>query len=299
MVNTPIVYIVFNRPELTARSFAVIRKIRPERLFLIADGPRPNVSGDERRCDEVRRIIAQVDWPCDVTRLFAEENLGCMRRITSGLDFVFANVPEAIILEDDCMPDLSFFRYCDELLERFRTVDQIGVVSGNNFQPATWSSGNSYYFSRYPHCWGWATWSRAWQKLDRDMSCWPSLRESDWLKSLFQNRCDQWYWRNMFDETLTGRINSWAVRWVLTCWTEGLLTVLPDKNLVTNVGFGADSVNNLVEDKRAMVPSESIDFPMQHPDLVIRNTQADDHTQKTFFLRGSLQRAKATLRCWL
>lgn len=299
LVKTPVVYIVFNRPELTARSFDLIRRARPERLFVVADGPRSSVSGEDRRCAAVREIVSQVDWPCEVTREYAEENLGCMRRITSGLDAVFAAVPEAIILEDDCMPDLTFFRYCDELLERYRDQERVGAISGDNFQPPSWSSGASYYFSRYPHCWGWATWRRAWLLMDREMSKWADLRQGDWLRSLFPQRCDQWYWRRMFDETYAGRIDSWGFRWTLTCWVEGLLTALPDSNLVTNVGFGGEGTHNQAEDNRAIVPTEPMTFPLRHPDKVARHAEADDYTQRTVYLRGRVQRFKSTLRSLL
>jgi len=295
-LQTPVVFIVFNRPELTKQSFALLRRAQPCTLFLVADGPRPGVSTDITRCQSVRDIVSEIDWHCQVTRIFATENLGCMCRITSGLNEVFTLVPEAIIVEDDCMPDATFFRFCEEMLERYRDDLRVGAVSGDNFQKRGRASERSYYFSRYPHCWGWATWRRAWQRLDLYMEGWPALRDKNWLEGLFPRSCDQLYWRKMFDETSMGRIDSWAFRWTLTCWVEGFLTVLPSVNLVTNVGFDGGGTNNLKRDSRAYVPSESMIFPLNHPLSVFAGVRADNYTPGTLFRRSLWLRCLEALK---
>src|SRR5712691_1210425 len=183
-LRTPVVLIVFNRPEITAQSFAAIRAARPTQLFIIADGPRPNVSGDEEKCAATRAVVEKVDWPCQILRKFAESNLGLRRNVSEGLDWVFRQTEEAIILEDDCLPDPTFFPFCDAMLERYRDDGRIGMISGTN--PSAHLAppdGESYFFSRYYYIWGWATWRRAWQLYDREMTAWPAMRRSGWLKA--------------------------------------------------------------------------------------------------------------------
>lgn len=287
-LQTAVVFIVFNRPEMTMRSFASIRKARPSRLFIIADGPRSDVPQDIERCRSVRQIVENPDWPCSVSNIFSDENLGCMKRISSGLNYVFSIVSEAIIIEDDCLPDPSFFRYCEELLERYRFDERVGVVSGDNFQPLDWKTEHSYYFSRYPHCWGWASWRRAWERCDINMEQWASLRESKWLRHLFPDNKDRCYWEKMFDDTLAERIDSWAFRWTLSCWVNGMLTVLPAKNLVTNVGFDESGTNNLCKDSSASIPSHVLTFPLLHPASIVPDIKADMYTQRTIFRRSLL-----------
>lgn len=298
-LQTPVVFIVFNRPEMTMRSFASIRQARPQQLFIIADGPRSNVIQDNDRCRSVRHIVETPDWPCDVRRIFAEENLGCMRRISSGLDEVFSVVTEAIILEDDCIPEPSFFRYCEELLDRYRFDERVGAVSGDSFQMPGWKTMHSYYFSRYPHCWGWATWQRAWERCDIGMECWPSLRESGWLAQLFPNGKDRLHWEKMFDDTFALRIDSWAFRWTLSCWVTGMLTALPAKNLVTNIGFDELGTNNRSKDVSASISSYAMPFPLSHPTEIAADYNADMYTQRTIFRRSMVSNVLNTLRRFL
>ncbi len=179
--KSPVAFLVFNRPETTRKVFAEIARTRPPKLLVVADGPRRDQPGESDRCAEVRRIIEGVDWDCEVLTNYAEENMGCERRVSSGIDWVFANVDEAIFLEDDCLPHPSFFRFCDEMLKRFRNNDKIMTICGDNFQFGSRPSSFSYYFSRYCHIWGWASWRRAWNFYDVRISHWPELKKSGWL----------------------------------------------------------------------------------------------------------------------
>src|SRR3954451_2850867 len=174
--------IIFRRPEYTARVFERIREARPERLFVIADGPRPGNADDARRCEQARAVVEGVDWRCEVVRDFAEENLGLKRRIPSGLDWVFDEVEEAIVLEDDCLPHPSFFGYCEEALARHRDDARVTTISGDCFDFAGERGSASYRLSRYPLIWGWATWRRAWRAHDPALRRWPELRGRRWLK---------------------------------------------------------------------------------------------------------------------
>jgi hypothetical protein len=183
-LRTPVAFIIFNCPETTDRVFEQIAKAKPSKLLVIADGPRENSPGEAERCAAVRSIIDNVDWDCEVLTNYSDVNLGCKRRIASGLDWVFDTVEEAIILEDDCLPDPTFFRFCDELLEKYRDDERITMISGDNFQFDRKKTDSSYYFSRDPHIWRWASWRHVWKNYDVDMQLWPEIRDGGWLNYL-------------------------------------------------------------------------------------------------------------------
>jgi hypothetical protein len=198
-MNTPVVLIVFNRPDPTAQVFAAIREAQPSQLFLISDGPRANRPDDLEKCRAVRAVIDQVDWPCDVQTNYAEKNMGCKYRVASGLDWVFSVVEEAIILEDDCLPHPSFFKYCEELLEKYRDDRRIGIISGHNNLFGYRRSADSYYYSNIPYIWGWATWRRTWEAYDFNISLWPEVRDSNRLKDIFKHAIEVNTWTSIFD----------------------------------------------------------------------------------------------------
>src|SRR4030095_1100293 len=133
-LQTPVALLIFNRPETTARVLAEIRNARPAKLLIIGDGPRPGEPADAERCLAARAAAANIDWGCEVLKNYSDVNLGCGQRPASGLDWVFQNVDRAIIMEDDCLPHPTFFRFCDELLEHYRDDERVMTVSGNNFQ---------------------------------------------------------------------------------------------------------------------------------------------------------------------
>src|SRR3989344_7840291 len=164
-LTTPVAFLLFNRPETTARVFAASARAKPPNLLVVADGPRANRPGEAELCAAARAVIEKVDWDCEVVTHFSEVNLGCKCRMSSGVDWVFQTVPEAILLEDDCLPHPSFFRFCEEMLEGYRNDERISMIGGTNFQKGRERSPDSYYFSRYTHIWGWASWRRAWQKI--------------------------------------------------------------------------------------------------------------------------------------
>jgi hypothetical protein len=215
-----------------------IRSARPHRLYVAADGPRERF-GERARCEEARLIASTVDWPCEVHTLFREHNLGCGIAVSTAINWFFERETEGIILEDDCVPCPSFFRYCDELLERFRYDERIMCISGDNFQQGRSVTSYSYYFSRYMHCWGWASWRRAWRLYDFNMNFWADYRQLRGLESwsdgdpTFVN-----YWTEIFDRVARGEIDTWDYQWLFTCWAQHALACLPVRNLVTNIGFG-------------------------------------------------------------
>lgn len=277
-MQTPVALILFNRPELTARVFAAIRGARPARLFLIADGPR--TSAERARTDAARGVVAQVDWPCEVSTRFADGNLGCGRNVAAGLDWVFGQCDRAIILEDDCLPHPSFFPFCEELLARYADEHRVSMISGDNFQPADRpvpATGESYYFSAIAHVWGWATWRRVWTRwFDASMQAWPADRETAWLYDLLlDDRVRQTY-RRAFDAVHAGRVDTWDAQWQLAVWRSRGLVALPSGNLVSNLGFGADATHTKKADSRdANLPVVPMRFPLAHPRAIVRDAAAD------------------------
>jgi hypothetical protein len=274
--ETPIVFLIFRRPDLTSNVFEAIRQAQPKQLLVVADG-----SCNESEvilCQQTRAVIESVDWDCEVLRNYADENLGCRKRVSSGLDWVFAQVEEAIILEDDCLPHPSFFRYCQELLEYYREDERIWCISGDNFQDGQWRGNGSYYFSNYPHCWGWASWRRAWQKYDRDLVNWPVFRDHQHLKSVFNSDQEVTYWQNILERLyVSGHPNSWDYVWGFTCWQNRGLSILPNVNLVSNIGFQIDSTHTTQESKLANLPVSNIGV-IKHPSYMICHHDADMYT---------------------
>ena len=185
-VKTPVVLIAFNRPDTTLQVLAALSQVRLSHLLVILDGPRSEHPDDMKKCTEVRRLIEEMDWKCDISTNYAESNMGLRRRVSSGLNWAFEQVERAIILEDDCVADPTFFRFCDELLDKYEEDQRTFMISGNNYQFGRRQSPYSYYFSIYAHIWGWATWRRAWQYYDDRMTLWPHVRENHLLSAYFK-----------------------------------------------------------------------------------------------------------------
>ena len=281
--ETPILFCTFNRPRLTERVFASIREQRPKTLFFSCDGPRANHPDDVANVSAVRSILANVDWPCEVHTRFPEENLGCKRAISSAIDWAFEHVEELIILEDDCLPGPSFFGFCHDLLERLRDEPRVMMISGNNFQTQPTSS-NSYYFSRWPHIWGWATWKRAWDLFDVDIHSWPQLKQNEQLKPQFPDQIEYDHWCRTFDAQHAGQIDTWDFPWMYAVWENDGLSVLPERNLVSNIGFGKEATHTLdPESVLAGLPAHDIG-EIVHPERVEVNLAADRYTWQSIFL---------------
>jgi len=295
-LNTPVAFIIFNRPDTTARVFAEIAKAKPPQLLVVADGPRLNRQGEEERCASTRAIINQVDWPCEVLTNYSSVNLGCKNRVASGIDWIFEQVPEAIILEDDCLPHSSFFRFCEELLEKYRHDERIGMISGDNFQFGQYRGDGSYYFSRYHHIWGWASWRRAWSHYDREASAWPLIRDGRALDSLLQNASERRYWSHIFDAVNKGLIDTWDYQWTLSSWAQGMCSVMPNVNLISNIGFGADATHTLGASVYADLPVQPMTFPLKHPTLFLPDTEADAYTSRNMFSNSLRRRVLQKIR---
>jgi hypothetical protein len=276
-LNTAVAFIVFNRPKTTSIVFEQIRKAKPTELFLIADGPRQNRPGEKDACDQVRKIVSNVDWNCQVHKNFSDENLGCKNRLSSGITWLFENVEKAIILEDDCFPDQSFFRFCDELLEVYKDSDEIMLISGNKVLPHKIQTDSSYYFSSFNHIWGWATWRRAWEHYDIKMKQWHEINQSEFLAGFVNNQEAVKFWKTLLNEVYVGKIDTWDYQWQYSTWLRNGFSVIPSRNLVINLGFNNQSTNTTSSGGLySKMELESLSFPLKHPFRISRNFAADN-----------------------
>lgn len=283
--STPVGLIIFNRPDLTEKVFAAIAHAKPKKLFVVADGPRLDRPGETDKCDKTRSIIQKIDWDCELFTNFSESNMGCGRREASGLDWIFSQVEEAIILEDDTFPAPSFFTYCQELLARYRHDERVMTISGNNFQGGQTRTDYSYYFSKYHHTWGWATWRRAWQYYDYHMSLWPLFRDSKFLDLVCDNPYELQYWQKIFEQMYVDPsvIDTWDYQWTFTCWAQSGLSISPNENLISNIGFNrADAAHTTGESSFANLPTSNL-YELKHPPFVLKERNADSYTFDNVF----------------
>jgi hypothetical protein len=289
-MHSPILFIVFNRPDVTRQVFDVIRDAKPPRLYIAADGPRKNRLGEVEQCQAVQNIASQVDWPCKVSKLIREENLGCKVAVSTAIDWFFSCEPEGIILEDDCLPDPSFFQFCDELLEKYRDDEHVGMISGDNFQKGIQRGDGAYYFSQFCHIWGWASWARAWNKYDVNLAQWPKLKAKDWLGSLGFSEAETTYWQKKFDRVYSKQQDTWDYQWTFACWLHNMLAVMPNTNLISNIGFGHQATHTTAESIYANMATNPMNFPLCHPCQVTQNIDADCFTSRHMFTTSLLRR---------
>ena len=283
-MRTAVGLIVFHRPEQTERVLAEIARARPPRLLVAADAPRDEVPGEADACMAVREIIDRVDWPCEVVTDYADRHLGCGLRESSAMDWFFEREEEIVILEDDTLPSQGFFRYCEELLDRYRDDERVMAIGGNNLFRGRQVSPYSYFFSRYLQSWGWASWRRAWRYYDYEIKLWPSLRETEWLKTVIEDQRAIAYWRDIFDRI--DRHDTWDYQFLFACWAQHGLAIVPAVNLVSNIGYGVKAAHTTrANDPLANIPAVEMPFPLQHPPFMVRNVEADALTDRESFLR--------------
>ena len=278
-VKTAVVLIIFRRPDTTQRVFQAIRDVRPKQLFIVADGPRSDIRGEREKCQATRRVVAKdnIDWDCKVYRNYADENMGCKHRFVSGLDWVFEQVDEAIILEDDCLPNNSFFRFQDAMIEKYRSDNRIMHVAGTNMGVDRSFEKNSYYFSKQTFIWGWGTWKRAWKKYDAKIEMWKNLRkEKNIWKDILVNKREIKVRKRLWNRVFKGEIDTWDYQWLFNVLVNGGMSVVPNDNLVSNIGFGIEAVHTSNTDSPfSNLPLEKMSFPLNHPDTVLRDVDAD------------------------
>ena len=275
-LSTPVIFIVFNRPDTTRRVFETIAAARPRTLLVIADGPRADRPGEAERCAEVRAIAAAVSWPCDLLTNFSDVNLGCDPRIVSGLDWAFSLVEEAIILEDDCLPDPSFFPFCSALLARYRGDSRVASISGTNLIQNDTALADSYFFSLLGGSWGWATWRSQWATLDRKVLSWPALKQAQVLEQIFDDARGRRLWNRIFNELYrAGEQSPWDYRWTYTRIFQHRFTIMPRVNLIRNIGFGPGASHTTSPDRRHQPTLQRMQFPLTHPAAMVWSRRLD------------------------
>lgn len=277
-LSTPVVLLIFNRPDTTVRVFAAIRAARPQRLFVVADGPRPNRLDDIQKCAEVRRIVERIDWPCEVLRNYSDANLGCRQRVSSGLDWVFSHVEEAIILEDDCLPDPSFFRFCQEMLCRYRNEKRIMSICGSNLLGSWKADVQGYHFSQCFGVWGWATWRRAWDFYDVNMLLWQKPESRQRIHNVLGGGALYRMRVLDFDRVAEGRVDTWDYQWTFAQLMQAGLSLVPAVNLISNIGFDADATHT-VDSKNsfAALPLFACRFPLENNQNVAADRDYDEY----------------------
>ncbi|PJJ59783.1 nucleotide-diphospho-sugar transferase [Hymenobacter chitinivorans] len=294
-LDTPVLFLVFNRPEPTRQVFEAIRQAQPPRLYVACDGPRPGRPAEAELCAEVRRLITEgLDWPCELHTFFRDENLGCALNVSAAITWFFEHEPEGIILEDDCLPGPDFFPFCQELLARYRHDTRVMHIGGNNYsreaglpQPV---DGTSYFFSGHVQSWGWASWRRAWQHYDFRFSLLPALRQQQQLAHLYPSWLERTYWLGKFEQMRLSRgrhslLDTWDYQWHFTIAANSGLTIVPLVNLVQNIGFGPDATHTLsTEDPYHAREAQPLRFPLRHPATVLRDWPRDEQNFHEFLV---------------
>jgi hypothetical protein len=276
-MNTPIVLLIFCRPSSTEKVFEAVRQAKPSKLLVVADGPRADKPGEAEKCQAARSVIEQVDWDCEVLTNYSDVNLGLKQRVSTGLDWAFSLVEEAIILEDDCLPHPTFFSYCEELLEKYRENEQVMMVGGSNLLLKWHPDVQSYYFSYFNSCWGWATWRRAWNCYDIEMKRWEDPETRAKIRELLANEKHYQACEKMFDRVYREEINSWALRWFFARLANAGLSITPSVNLITNIGFTKEATHHKSKrDPRAFLPITPLFFPLKHPRVVERDLKFEN-----------------------
>lgn len=294
--NCPILFIVFNRPNETLQVFNAIKDKRPSKLYIAADGPRKEKDGEDIKCEQVRNIFTQIDWDCKVIKLYREINLGCGLAVSSAITWFFEQEEMGIILEDDCLPNLSFFDYCDQLLNKYKDDKRIMHISG--FSGGIESSNKySYHFSVFPRIWGWASWKRAWDLYDFKMKEYAEFESSAGLDKSINNWFTKVFWKLNFVGIISQRIDTWDFQWVYALLSNNGLSINPNTNLIRNIGFSGDATHTVNSNNEfALLKSKSIELVLLHPLFVFPDLKAEKALNIQFIGKGLIPKLKLGLK---
>jgi hypothetical protein len=283
MFHTPILFIIFRRLSTTKQVFSAIRQIKPARLFVAADGPRLAIPSEAEQCDIVRRyVLDNIDWDCEVKTLFRDENLGCGKSVSGAITWFYDQVEQGVILEDDCVPSMSFFSYCQELLDRYNDNNFIYHIAGYNPLGIT-KSAYSYYFARIQHCWGWATWKRAWNKYSYDINEFDNFIKERKMNHIFKQKRDREYWLSIFRKMENHEIDTWDYQWTYAIFKNNGFCINPSENLISNIGFGSDATHTT---NSSSLHNNQLRYDMaviKHPDCVRINNHIVNKINKIGF----------------
>jgi hypothetical protein len=285
---TPVLLIIFNRPEKTQKIFDKLQIIKPNKLFISADGPRLDRKLDKELCEETRDILEKIDWPCEVYKKYSNTNISCDPHIEKAVSWFFENVEQGIILEDDCIPNYSFFIFCEALLEKYANDFNIMHINGSNFQFGKKRGEGSYYFSQYAHSWGWATWKRAWKHYDSKMQSFSTFEKNNIISIKFSTLRQQIFWLNFFRKLYQGKYSFWDSKWAYTIWSLGGICITPNVNMIANIGHGPGSTHTIFKDKLNQKAEEMA--AIIHPLSIDINTNADEATFNVYYYRTFMQK---------
>jgi len=278
-LETPVLFLIFKRLDTTKQVFEQIKKEKPPKLYIAADGPRKNVEGELEKCKAVREyVLNNIDWDCKVKTLFREKNLGCGRAVSEAITWFFEHEEKGIIFEDDVVPSLSFFWFCEELLERYKSDMRIWLIGGCNFQDGNKRGDGDYYFSAISHIWGWASWANRWKFNDFELK---NINDDSFIENYWEGPALK-YWKkifwNMKDKILNKEFFTWDYQWLFTMWYHQGLGISPNVNLISNIGFGRDATHTEnIDLKFANLPKGNI-ILKNHPKEVVRDIEADYYT---------------------
>lgn len=291
----PILFLVFNRPEETKKVFEQILKINPSNIYVAADGPRENNESDRLKCKEVRSIFEEYKGDMQIRTFFRKENLGCKKAISSGIRWFFEQVEMGIIVEDDCLPDTSFFYYCEKMLHYYKDDTRIMAVSGCN-KGLDINIPYDYFYSSYVQIWGWASWRRAWSKYDIEMKNWDYIKEN--LELYFPNKKERKIRLKYYENSLSNVINTWDYLWHLTIVINHGLAIIPKKNMIRNIGFNENSTHtNDANNKLAKLEVSSINYDLiRHPDYIVLSKEFElYHRLKTSIIKTIFIKCKVII----
>lgn len=279
-LKTAVLFLIFKRLDTTKKVFEEIKKAKPPRLYVAGDGPRENIKDEEEKVKMVRDyVLNNIDWKCEVKTLFRDKNLGCGKAISEAITWFFQNEEQGIILEDDCIPSQSFFWFCEELLEKYKNEKRIGMISGDNFQDGVKRGDADYYFSIYNHIWGWASWQDRWGKYDFELKTFNNV---EFIKEVFKTKKEIKYWIYIFKKMKNREINSWAYQWTLVNFKNKWLTIIPNVNLISNIGFSEDATHTIGKSELENIPREEL-IIKKHPVEIKQDIEADRYVSKKVF----------------
>lgn len=267
--SVPVLFLTFNRPDFTDMVFEAIAEVKPKYLYIAADGPRLDKPDDIELCAKTRSVIERVNWDCEVKTLLRDKNLGCKSAVSEAISWFFENVSEGVILEDDCLPDKSFFLFCAELLEKYRFDDRVMSISGSNLLPEGWKKNIQSYHWAHGGIWGWATWKRAWELYDIEMKRWPEQETKDKIKT--QLGTADWYnsYYGMFESSFNKSLNTWDIQWFYSTLINKGMAINAAVNLVKNIGYGSGTHTHSADDAITNLPLNTMSFPLKHPEKMI------------------------------
>ena len=284
--DIPILLVSYNRPTLTKKVFDQIRSITPKKLYFVSDGPKSKA--DAAIIDEIRDYVKNnIDWQCDFKKLLRKNNLGCRYSVSNGINWFFENEEMGIILEDDCLPSLSFFKFCEELLNKYAKDSRIYSISGFNQQNIWKSEQNDYFFSSLGNCWGWATWKRCWEGYDVEINDFQTFVERNGFKNSLGSNLGKIKEKMIYEGVIKNNADSWALQWGYHRHKNHALTCIPSKSLIRNIGFGEDATHTKFEIFDDVIAHE-IDFPLKTNPFVVPDNEYDNlmFIKDNIFKRG-------------